>query len=354
MRKIGFYNLFLYMVLALEFVYVIPRLGGLWRYVERSQNTTISSLPTPRVEEGTVSFEYCVVNEQTSPAKRDYVGTPMPQEVVQINTTVPEEQPTIENVVIVPVTQTEVPTAVFTETPAFKPDLGQIVQVGAYSESNYHVVFVGMGYPIEETQQILTSTILEVYGNFAEVQVDFAYAKNPILASLSGVSVAAQLSEKDSKTLIRKVREMAPADILVIVVNTDRDLGVTRLGMDGMNYIVLTGQRWDTWYAVTHEIAHGLGLNDGYNDYLEDQIPGSELFFADEMPKYLSRAIDELGYTPPVYEVGTCKGRKLFRFWPQQGNIMSSYAPQGPFPWGSNVFTPLQVVIMNNYVDSLK
>lgn len=329
----------------------------MWRYIKRSQNTTISSLPTPRVEEGTTSFEYCIVNDQTSPAKRDYLGTPMPQEVVQIINTVVPEVPTVENVAIMPVTQTEatsIPPPVSTETPAFKPNLGQIVQVGAYSESNYHVVFVGLGYPIEETQQILTSTILEVYGNFAEIQVDFAYAKNPILASLSGVGVQAQLSGKDSKTLIRKVREMAPADILVIVVNTDRDLGVTRFGTDGMNYIVLTGQRWDTWYAVTHEIAHGLGLNDGYNDHLEDQIPGSELFFADEMPKYLSRAINELGYTPPVYEVGTCKGRKLFRFWPQQGNIMSSYAPQGPFPWGSNAFTPLQVVIMNQYVEDLR
>jgi len=345
------------LVLIITMIIVWSMVAYLY-FTSRDRTTTPSMvLPTP-IAQMEAPYEHCIVSENTGLAYQANAGTPIPTTVVAINTPIPTEtlfdQPTAAPTMVpTEIPETVKPTPIPTEIP-FDPDLGEIIQVGTFDPNNYHVVIVGVGYQPNINQYTMIETIMGLNRNFSQVRIDFAYAKNSIMAKLQGVEQNAQLSKGDSETLIKKIRSMAPADIVVLLVNTNQGLGVTLRRNDGMNYIVITGEVTDTVFDASHEIAHGLGLSDGYNEYIPNQIPGSELFYLDSMPTFLVKALEKMGTVPPIYEDGTCEGKKLYRFYPKQGNIMATYQPEGPYPWGDNIFTPLQVVIMNDFVQNLR
>jgi hypothetical protein len=96
-------------------------------------------------------------------------------------------------------------------------------------------------------------------------------------------------------------------------------------------------------------------MGDGYmRYYAPGELPDSELFYQDDMPRILSDALKKLGTVPPMYEAGTCNGKKLYQFYKSSNNIYGNYNPQGPNPWGDTFFTPLQIIEMNDYIAALK
>jgi hypothetical protein len=76
---------------------------------------------------------------------------------------------------------------------------------------------------------------------------------------------------------------------------------------------MVTGSDPNSIMMASHETAHLLGLGDGYKAYYPDEyLPNSELFYLDAMPRILSDALKKVKTIPPLYEVGTCNGRKLY------------------------------------------
>jgi len=51
-----------------------------------------------------------------------------------------------------------------------------------------------------------------------------------------------------------------------------------------------------------------------------------------------------------MYKMGTCNGRKVYTFYETKNNLYGNYSPQEPNSWGDSVFTPLQILIMNDFI----
>jgi hypothetical protein len=316
------------------------------------------ALPTAIPLTGT-PFDYCVVNKDTGLSYQANAGTPVAASPVPFNTPVPETLETVSATTLAEqsaqsaeATTLPSPTENTTSILTFNPD---VVNVDQFKADNFHVIFIGVGFDKETNQEILENTIKEVQLGFSGIRIDFAYVKNPLTIKLSHVAQMADFDNIiDFITLTAKIKSVHPTDGIILLLNTDEYIGDTGINSSGTDYAFVSGNDPYVIFSTTHEIGHQLGLGDGYNQYLADQIPNSELFYADSMPDFLARSLDELGYIPPLYEAGTCNSKKIYTFYESSNNIMGNYNPQGPSSWGDSVFTPLQIQIMNDHVKQLK
>ena len=177
-------------------------------------------------------------------------------------------------------------------------------------------------------------------------------SQSPLNINLEHADQAVDFSDpKDFADLMVKIQKVHPANSLVVAIDTSLYLGQA----DGWKFAMVTGSDPNSVFMASHETAHLLGLGDGYKGFYPDgYLPDSELFYLDGMPRMLSDALPKLKSMPPLYEVGTCNGRKLYTFYERSNNVMSDYHPQGPNSWGDSFFTPLQIQIMNDYIAALK
>ena len=309
-------------------------------------------LPTP-ITNGQQAYEYCVLQEDAGLASQIDAGTSVPMDPVTLGPTATE----------VPVLPTEAPQPIF--TPTFEPTATQpvyneldgwqvtVTDIGKHKASNFHIMVIGVGFTdTAENEASLSELISGIEVNFAQVRVDFAYVQNPLNLNLKHADQAVDLANpKDYAALMAKIRKVHPADSLVIAISTPLYLGQA----NGWQFAMVTGTDPNSIRMASHETAHLLGLGDGYRtSYPDGYLPDSELFYLDAMPRMLSDALPKLKSMPPIYKVGTCKGKPLYTFYERSNNIMSDYNPQGPNSWGDSLFTPLQIQIMNDFVAALK
>jgi len=320
-------------------------------------------LPAP-ITDDLPPYEYCVLQENPGRASQIQAGTPIPMEPVPLGPT-----PTQVTATLAPVLPTEPvatePLQTSESTTTFEPSATQLVynefdswqvavtDMGVFKESNFHVVVIGVGYAGRAQNEVELSEIisgLEV--NFAGVRVDFAYVQSPLNLNLEHVDQVVDFSNpKDLESLLAKIRRVHPVDSVAVAIYTPLYLGTS----DTKSFALLTGSDPNSLTIASHEIAHLLGLGDGYRDYYPDGfLPNSELFYLDGMPRILSDTLPKLESIPPMYEVGTCNGRKLYTFYERANNIMSDHNPQGPNSWGDSLFTPLQIEVMNNFIATRK
>jgi hypothetical protein len=320
-------------------------------------------LPAP-ITDDLPPFEYCVLQENSGPANQILAGTPIPMEPVPLGST-----PTQITATLAPVLPTE---SVATETPqtfeptaTFEPSATQpvynefdswqiaVTDMGVFKESNFHIVVIGVGYADGvQNEAGLREIISGLEVNFARVRIDFAFVQSPLNLNLEHADQSVDFSNpKDLESLLAKIRKVHPVDGVAVAIDTPLFLGTS----DAKYFAMLTGSDPNSLTIASHEISHLLGLGDGYRAYYPDgYLPNGELFYLDGMPRILSDALPKLGSIPPMYEVGTCNGRKLYTFYERAGNIMSDYNPQGPNSWGDSLFTPLQIEVMNNFIATRK
>lgn len=328
----------------------IPRL---WAVVSVRPSTV---LPTP-IAVGQ-PFEYCVLKEDAGLMDEVQAGTPIPVESVSLG-----PKPTETAAFLAPILPIEAGAIVTpepvepTSTQPVYDEIGgwqvEVINMGEAKENNFHLVVIGVGFIDEAQNEAKLREIasgLEV--NFTGVRIDFAYVRSPLNLNLKHVGQMVDFSNTgDLDRVLAKIREVHPVDSVAIAIETPFFLGTA----DAKQFAMFTASDSNTLLMATHETAHLLGLGDGYQAfYIGMYLPNSELFYLDSMPRILSDALPKLESIPPLYEVGTCKGRKLYTFYERSNNIMNDYDPKGPNSWGDSVFTPLQIQVMNNFVATLK
>lgn len=337
----------------------VPLIKNLTNNYQNRRQVSPPALPTAIAQIGGTPFEHCIITDSTGPAYRADAGTPVPSSPIPLNTPAPfvpnpttaSEQST-NPLSPVQVTSTMPPVPTETPSPPFKPE---VVNVGKFRDDNFHIVLIGIGYGESTNQELLTNAIRQVQSNFKNMRVDFAYIKDPLLINLSHVAQAASFnSPVDRGTLFLRIKLAHPVDTIFLLLNTNEPIGNANGTFGGINYAFVSGNDTNLAFIVTHEIGHELGLNDGYDEYIPNDIPGTELFYTDSMPASLARALQELGTIPPMYEAGMCNGRQLYTFYETTNNIYGNYNPQRPNSWGDSLFTPLQIIEMNDYIATLK
>lgn len=225
-----------------------------------------------------------------------------------------------------------------------------LVQVGIFDNNNFHVVIVPVDYSENEIGQVelFSRKLLNI---FEGVNIDLSYVEQSIPIGIEHINRHAEFMDlEEINALMESIRDIQEADAIIFGVNTDSYLG-TSYG----TYSIVSTSDPAVFRILTHELAHSLGLGDGYpRFYPEGEIPSTELFYIDYISRDMETALDQLETLPPLYEVGTCNGRKIYTFYESSNNIMGDYYPTGPNSWGEGVFTPLQIIIMNNYIEKIK
>ncbi len=298
----------------------------------------VSDIVLPEPTDLKIGFEYCKLPEDNiDPVSQFVAGTPIPFEPVPISTQ----------------TVNELPTATFQieATPSSIPHQNdysnlKVIKVGSYGKNNFHFVLVGVGYNGENKEKM--QTIIDSFsGNFAGINADFAYVETSIDLDFKHIQQMVNFeNEADQKILFDAIKEIYPVDGLVVAINTP-----TFLGTSHWNAAMLTSNDPNTVVIATHEMGHQLGLDDGYQAfYEEDGLPSTELFYVDEMPTRLVSALKKMDKIPPLYKVGVCNGKSVYSFYESRNNRMRDYDPSETKSWGDTAFTPLQIVLMNDYI----
>lgn len=227
--------------------------------------------------------------------------------------------------------------------------------VGNFANSNWHFVLVGVGFDPENNPAQLENSISSMAGKFQGIRADFSYIAEPINIGLNRVQNDSPMnidSRAQEIALFLQIKAKTPIDTLVIMVNSSEFLGLSGVGNGGFT-LFSTGSEYSR-FGVVHEMGHQLGMQDGYRDfYNQIPLPNNELFFADSMPRSLADAVKELGSTPPMYLMGTCKGKNVYSFSPYNTSIYGDI-DWDPAHMNNLTFTSLQKIEMNDYVKAIK
>ncbi|KKU32606.1 hypothetical protein A3K29_05585 [Candidatus Collierbacteria bacterium RIFOXYB2_FULL_46_14] len=347
-------NLFpLGVVLVLTVAMVAVEIG-------EGRSVLVMPLPMPISYSGPLP-EYCVLKEESSGQERLAAGTPVPMTPVVNGLELGQVPPPTE-VSVAPATSepqivspTDLPVTVEpTATPNLGPPFKILHTDDDFSPRNFHVLFVGVGYTSEENPVELAKLIEDVRGNFEGLRVDFAYVDKPFdLAFVQQSTTILFENDQERVELLAVLRSRYPVDSVIIAVKTNVLAGTS---LNNGSVIILTSNNPAANYITTHELGHQLGLGDAYQVgyYKPAKFPNSEFFYLDDMPNYLVKALNQLGTMPPMFEAGTCNGRKLYTFYDNFYNLMGLYVFNGPRPWGDSAFTPLQLQIMKDKIVSLR
>ncbi|MCX6703914.1 MAG: hypothetical protein NTZ07_00510 [Candidatus Woesebacteria bacterium] len=295
-------SVFLMMIAIAVWVPIIKTLTNNYR---NNRQVSPPAMPTAIVQVSVTPFEHCVVKDTTGPAFRADAGTPIPSSPVPLNTPAPfvSNPTTASEQSTNPLPPVQVtPTAPVPTEALLPPFKLEAINVGEFRDDNFHIVLVGIGYEKVINQELLANTIQQIEPNFKNIRVDFAYIKDPLLVGLSHIAQSVSFdSLADREALFFRVRLAHPVDTVFLVLNTNEPIGNADGTAGGVNYDFVSGQDVRLAFIVTHEIGHQLGLDDGYNEYIPNDVPGTELFYADAMPASLSRALRELGTIPTDY-----------------------------------------------------
>jgi hypothetical protein len=312
-----------------------------------------------------IEFDFCgEVTEDSDPVAQLKAGTPVPFESVAISNEVVPMTPSY-----VQLEPTSVPNLPVTLTPDPSPTptisapaqgLGdeplKVVRAENYEDDNYHLVFVAAGYGDNGYGDAyifgeMPELIWNISNNFSGINIDFAYVDSSVDADFKHVQQAVEFeNEADQNKLFDKIKKEYPVDGVVVLVNTPLFLGTK-----SDNFAILSGSDPNTKRIATHEVAHMLSLDDGYQFiYGKSYLPGSELFYADRMPSKLVKALEKMDVWPTMYKVGYCQGEAVYSFYESNNNQMRDYLPSETKSWGESTFTPLQTIMMNDYVAWLK
>lgn len=291
------------------------------------------------------SYDYCRVTDNSSNSDKAKAGTPVASVPVIMNTPEPTQSVAmttpsfqITGIIGPDGNVIPVPTATQTAMPTMEP----------VKEGNWHIMVVGDGFSSDSDKAKMTEMVNKLTEAFKGVNVDFRYAVNPIDVHFYHIDTAVDTNNKVWE-IFAALKARYPIDGLLIGVNTNDYIG-TEFGRM-MSFAVFSANDPNSDHIAIHETGHILGLDDGYQAYYDPkELPNSELFYRDAMPYRLQAALKELGTVPPLYQVGNCNGRALYKFYETQNNIYGDYAPVGPNSWGNSVFTPLQIQIMNDFV----
>lgn len=309
--------------------------------------TPTVTFPTPIVNRE--PFEYCQLGQTAGLAEKAQAGTPIPSQPVELGTIPTEAQNRPEDI--------NKPTSEPTTQPTSGLESWQVetVDIGNFRNNNFHLVTIGVGFTEEENRVELTKLISELQIVFAKVKIDFAYVKKPLLVDLGHIDQKVDFTNSnDYEKLLAKIRQVHPADGFILGLKTPLLLGTAVSGRRRYTIFTASDPIFGLYLEI-HELGHILNLGDGYKRYYPPgYLPNSELFYLDGMPWYLSNAIGKLESIPPLYEMGTCNGRKIYTFYETSNNIMGQYNPQTPNPWGNSIFTPLQIQIMNDFIQLIK
>ncbi|KKT49594.1 MAG: hypothetical protein UW41_C0004G0015 [Candidatus Collierbacteria bacterium GW2011_GWC2_44_18] len=341
---------------AIAWILLVSIVIGLtWLVLNTIENRPVkllNTMATPTPFSG-ILFDHCKLPENSSGQEQVKAGTPVP--VTPVVNGADWSDPTATPSIAIPnetmATAVNVPMA--TTTPSMEGIRLQAVITDDFNGDNYHVVIVGVGYSEEEIATEFVSIIGGLKSNFRDVKVDFTYILQPVDVSFDSQGPRITFTrDEDRLILTERIKAIYPADSIVVAVKTNLIAGSS---YNHENILILTTNNPGAVFIATHEIAHQLGLGDGYKTfYFPRELPNSELFYLDEMPDYLVQALNERGVTPPMYIAGTCNGRVLYTFYETKNNIMGNYAPEGRNPWGESWFTPIQLQIMNDKIRDLR
>lgn len=299
--------------------------------------------------------EYCELGKNSNDQQKSALGTPVPNQAViitpaNLQPTQSDQTSQVENL---PAVQT--PTMAV-QNPTFAIPNLEITKLGNFKRTNFHLVFVGIGFDDEENKDQLISLLTKTAIHFTNVHVDFAYVNSPI-KYMELTHIGTDVDAKNVQNVFDTydaIKKVYPIDGLVFIVKTPDDIGTATVN-HGYMYILFSSEENNADLYLSHEIGHLLGNSDGYSSvFKESYFPSTELFYLDKMPVSLVKALNEIGKMPPMYYMGACKGRSLYQFYDPRFNIYSDYNPDGNSPWGNSLFTPLQIQIMNDYIGAAK
>lgn len=258
-------------------------------------------------EKRTEGYNYCQINDHSDPVSRYLAGEEVPTEKVFEGDL--EKLKTLE----------------------FEP-------IG--SAEGYEILLVPVGYESFQPEQL----IINLKNIFKGLNIDFYSLDRSVPVTIKRVERYAFHTKAEEAKIIK---EKTSADKLVFVLNVEEYLG------SGGNSIVISGNSDSTLYLAAHETGHGLGLGDGYERYYKT-LNHSELFTSiRELEPRVLKAYGKIH--PPINDTGShCNGRKVFTFYDPDSDIMDKgYRDKtliSRIESGPQLFNPLQVEIMKNYV----
>jgi hypothetical protein len=175
---IWIFNIVMLIVLVVLVAYLIREKAIPRLWADASVRPSIT-LPTP-ISDGSDPYEYCVLQENAGLASKLDAGTPVPMEPVTFGSMPTAQIQPEPEVMETPRPSEPTPTLEPTATQPVYNELDgwqvEVVDMGEFKKSNYHVVVVGVGFSdVAQNEAKLREIISGLEVNFAKVRVDFAY-----------------------------------------------------------------------------------------------------------------------------------------------------------------------------------
>lgn len=232
-----------------------------------------------------------------------------------------------------------------------------LIKREANVSSDYQVVLVPVGYDdtiVDFRMSQLADNLSLVFNG---VNINFSYLNTSVPIQINHISRLLRFeSQAEADSIFGKIDNVHNVDSVVFVVNSDM------YGGSGGTTAIATGENEASLYLISHELSHGIHLDDGYQRYYrEGNIPNGEFFFdAEELrvkDPIIDRAYSNLLTQPPIVKVGVCNGKPVWSFYGVK-NIMNGYWSDDDIrksiQEGGSMFTPLQIETMNEYIKTIR
>ena len=237
-----------------------------------------------------------------------------------------------------------------------------IIRVNQPDSARYQAVLVGVGYPDEQTLHgDLSNAVKQLSRVYATFDINFSYLSIPMPITVDRIERQSKLPNKEEvELLLSKLGKIAIVDRLMLILNTDENIGAARnLGKDAAEnvfYPIAPGHYKHALLQQAHELAHTFGLGDGYERYYRNGEFGTSELFRNpyELKRHVLRALSRVHPIVVGSTGNVCKGAPVYAFFLGEFNIMANkYTDEEILQRAAQdlpIFNPLQTQIINDTI----
>jgi hypothetical protein len=190
-------------------------------------------------------------------------------------------------------------------------DIGQVKVGHSPDPSRYQVIIVPVGY--EDATPVLDPLVGKLQRAYEGVDVQFVYLDTSPGIDIYAFEKVLYGDMAQAKSIKQQLSKYMPVDSLVFAVKSKEWMG-SAYPEERIAFFAAESEGVE--YISTHEIAHTLGLSDGYAQFYKDLTKkgaNTELFTSlANLDNDVLQAYER--FKPPIQKVGQCNGETLYTF----------------------------------------
>jgi len=220
------------------------------------------------------------------------------------------------------------------------------------------IMLMPVGFEEIEIQESMEYAIKYLQSAYEGFKLDFVYVNKNIPIGIKNIERYSIISDNEELNLLdEKMNDILPTDKYIFVINSIEHMGSGSTGHAVLTYHKNELPPAQPLYRFIHEVAHMLGLGDGYRRYYpEGRRNGTELFVNKEkLDTNVKKGMELFGVKVGAIENATCQGNKIYRMYPDAWSIMR-YSIADPdivsmLEDNKSIFNPLQKYIMRDNIE---